>query len=195
MNLLEQINKEPSFAECWLANMDVGLFITDGNGTIHWVNNALCHMLNYAQLEILSKKHRDLIVSPQDQITSDAMVEELISGRQKSYTLIKSYLSKSDEAIPVKVSVHKCEEFLVATVVPMTRASANIISSLEEISNKLASDRAPNFSNFLSNVWMWIKGNPKTAGFLILSIGILIWGDTFLEFLSKIAEAVKIIIG
>ena len=85
-------------------DIPTGMVLVSLNGVVQEANEAILQILGYAKEEILSLNFKS-ITHPDDLDIDRVLINELISGKRRSYRLEKRYFHKLGHAVPVELSV------------------------------------------------------------------------------------------
>lgn len=192
--LKAKIKDDDNMPIYWLNNLPIGLLLTGKDGQIYWTNLYLQNLLEYTHNELLDITWKDLTIGARDLLADEVMVEELYRGDRPSYSLIKTYSSKTRRSIPVRITVFRYPVpsetdpaliyFLVA-VVPLNIERDVVLEAIDALSKKVA---VPSLGNAIEGFVGWARVNPKVAWIMGAALGLILWGQGFVEFVELLRK-------
>ena len=88
----------------------VGMALEDTSGGLLYVNEALCTMLGYAEIELIQRRCVDFS-HPADLEREAVLLEQLFRGTRQSYDIEKRFISRSGSIVWGKVNVTMLRRF------------------------------------------------------------------------------------
>lgn len=85
------------------ADAPIGLSTKDHTGRITSVNRAMCAIVGYTEMELVTRTFRD-ITHPDDLSDEERLLAELVDGSRSVYHLEKRYIRKSGETVWVRLT-------------------------------------------------------------------------------------------
>ena len=140
----------------------IGTAILDSKGYFLEVNEKLCEMLEYTEVELIGKHFNDITV-PSDQKADLEMARKVVAGEIDHYTMTKTYIKKSGYPIQIDLLVYAVTredgdfELFLSQMVPRVN-----IKPMHKAS-EMAIDPSVLFVN-------WLTNNKK---FLVVVLGTL----------------------
>lgn len=90
-------------------NAPIGIALVSTDGNFVEVNNALCVMLGYSELEFIELTFQG-ITHPDDLAADLVLVQELLEGKKSYYSMEKRYISKQGHIVWIILSVSLVKE-------------------------------------------------------------------------------------
>lgn len=173
--------------------MGLPFFISGPKGEIHGANSAFCEMVGYTEFELKKRGWIIISVADDDLVADQQTLEDLVEGNLFSYSVVKSFISKSGSPITghlqvirhpqSKELINKCLcwfvpsangskaalDLVVAYIEKHTNATHMVAEKIAAMSQDLLSKKAESVGQRLwDNLGEWALQNPKTAGALFL---------------------------
>ena len=162
-------------------------------GEVYACNTSFCELLGYSEFEIKRKGWIELSVKNGDLEADQCTVVGLVSGHIQTYTVIKSYVSKSGTPVPGQLFAIRYPEgrepmqFALCWFVPLangSKAALNLVTDYIERHTNATHEVAERIATMASdlqlkkaqtvgqrlwdNVGEWALENPKFAAMLFL---------------------------
>ena len=132
----------------------IGMALVARDGRFLQVNACLCHLLGYAEDELLRRTFQD-ITHPDDLAADLALLERLVAGEVPSYTLEKRYLHRDGGIVLAKLAV--------ALVRDKSGKPRHFISQVEDITERR---RAEQWQRHYADTLAMITAEAPTADVL-----------------------------
>ncbi len=169
-------------------------FLKSGpQGEVYSCNTAFCELLGYSEHEVKRKGWIELSINNEDLDADRSTVIGLVSGHIQTYTVIKSYISKSGTPVPGQLWAIRYPEgrepmqFALCWFVPLAngnKAALNLVTDYIEKHTNATHEVAERIATMASElnirksqtvgqrlwdtVGEWALSNPKVAAVLFL---------------------------
>lgn len=96
-------SSDEAFSYLW-ANLRLAVILVNENRQIIAVNPEFSSLLGYSEAELEGKQY-DTITAPTDLVYDKTMFSKVLHGELSGYVMVKNYISKYGQIIPLKCNV------------------------------------------------------------------------------------------
>jgi PAS domain S-box-containing protein len=190
--MLDSIDKEHLKRALYYA--PYGVSVVDKEGYWKWVNHRLCDLLGYTSSELTSgMTWQDLTPDAKEREHDQKMVDKVLSGDIPSYTMLKTYRTKSKREILCKLTAVENKEgdlptgdflFFWSYIEPAVEIDSEYLKPSPRNPNKVIPDSGKVVSDFFMEHWVKILGGLIVAGWLGLTT-VFMLGKAYEKFVSS----------